>query len=73
MLLMGKKKLTDTDKDRHKPRKMVAIRSQYIKPAESLRLQLGCSDMTELANIAMRELLEKHKLWPPVLEGDHRQ
>jgi hypothetical protein len=67
--VMGRKRETNQAKaDRHKPRKMVAIRKQYHHLAEQLAVRLGCSDLTELANIALRELLEKHELWPPPKE-----
>jgi len=64
---MGRKPkaATEAKPDRHKPRKMVAIRKQFYDQAEQLAERLGCSDLTELANIAIRELLEKHALWPP--------
>ena len=64
--VMGRLKQTDNGRaDRHKPRKMIAIRKQFHEPAEELRIKLGCDDLTELANIALRELLERHNLWPP--------
>lgn len=60
---MGRK--PNSKADRHKPRRMVAVREQYHEPGDELAKKLGCSDLTELVNIAVRELLEKHSLWPP--------
>lgn len=64
--LMGRKRTAEQPAaDRHKPRKMIAIRKQFHDQAEVLRVRLGLDDLTELANLAVRELLERNGLWPP--------
>lgn len=50
--------------DRHKERRMVAIRKQFHGPADALIEKLGMTDLTELANVALREKLERENLWP---------
>lgn len=69
---MGRKQTSSREEkpakpDRHKPRRMAAVRKHFHGPAEKLAARLGC-DMTELVNLAVRELLEKHGLWPPQKE-----
>lgn len=58
-------KPTDQRKgDRHRPRKMVAIRGLFHDPAAVLMRRLGIVDLTELVNMALREKLEREQLWP---------
>ncbi len=62
---MSKPKPADTRTgDRHKERRMVAIRKQFHASADALIEKLGMTDLTELANVALREKLERENLWP---------
>jgi len=58
------KKKPEQQSDRHRPRKMTAIRQHFVEPAQVLMARLGITDLTELVNMALREKLEREKLWP---------
>ncbi len=65
MALMSKpKKPVKPKSDRHKPRKMVGIRKQFHEPGAELIKILGLNGWGELANIALREMYERHGVWP---------
>lgn len=55
-------------KDPHKPRRMVGIRKALADQLELLA-EREATDITELANRAVKELLEKHKLWPAISDA----
>jgi hypothetical protein len=50
--------------DRHKPSRMVRVREVLAQQLDHLAVQRA-SDLTELVNQAVRELLERAGLWPP--------
>jgi hypothetical protein len=50
--------------DRHKKRKMTAIREPLATIIEDMAKRYA-TDPTELVNRAVREMLEREKLWPP--------
>lgn len=50
--------------DRHKPRKMVGIRKQFIEPLEQLAEDNG-TKVTDEVNRAVRELLEREGRYKP--------
>lgn len=49
--------------DLHRPRKMTAVREQFIAGVTELADRLG-TDVTEIVNQAIREKLEREGLWP---------
>jgi hypothetical protein len=57
--------------DRHKPRKMVGIREQFIAPGDILAHRLGMG-FSEMVNQAVREKLERDGLWPPKERGSQQ-
>ena len=60
---MGKKKTPAAD--RHKPRKMLALREYLEAPLEEYRRIVGATDRTDAANRAIIDALKLHNLWPP--------
>jgi hypothetical protein len=64
--VMGKKKPNgkDAPADRHKQRKLYAVREQFLSPLEQLAIRLGFNSTTELVNQIIRERLEREGLWP---------
>jgi hypothetical protein len=65
--LMSKKK--PATGDRHKPARMVRIRASMTAAGDALAERLA-TDFTELVNIALREFLERHDVWPPPREKE---
>lgn len=51
--------------DRHRQRRLAPIRGMFLDPCEVLMLRLGITNFSELVNLAVREKLERHQLWPP--------
>ena len=59
---MSKKK--EQNQDRHKPAKMGRVRKPFADLLDSLA-ERHVTTFTEELNIAVREYLERHNLWPP--------
>jgi hypothetical protein len=51
-------------KDRHKPSRMVRIKERLARQLDHL-VERNESSVTSEVNRALRELLEREKLWPP--------
>jgi hypothetical protein len=58
------KKQPSPSGDRHKPNRLARVRKVLADQAEILAGRLVI-DFTDVVNLAVRELLERHGLWPP--------
>lgn len=58
--VMAKKKAND----RHKPSRLIRLKESLAKRLEELA-DRNATSLTQEANRAVRELLEKNGLWPP--------
>jgi hypothetical protein len=59
---------TDDRKDRHKPAKYIRVKERLAAQLAVLA-EIRATDVTEEVNRAVRELLEREKLWPPPGSG----
>lgn len=69
---MPKKKSQPGSGDRHKPARMVRIRTRLAQQADQLAEKLD-QDFTQVVNDALREKLERANLWPPPKDSDQAE
>lgn len=64
MLSMAKKNPKQAEAQDRKPYRTVRVRGPLVKQLEKM-MEARASDLTEEVNTAVREYLERAKLWPP--------